>query len=170
MKKTIFSLLMLCLAALLCPASAPAACSTVKIEIDQQLTLERIAFDARLKVTNNLPDQSLDNVRVDITIRDSAGNDQGAPFFIKAPDCTNISDVAGTGSVSPSTEADAHWLIIPSPGAGGQSQTGIFLNEELQSGPVTVFFLPDPHDLRIVRNLRDCRIRGKAQPQDLALE
>ena len=126
MKKTLLILIaVICALALSSVAFADTACSSVTIQIDQQLTLERIAFDARMKITNNLPDQSLDDVRVDLVIRDSQGNDQTSLFFIKAPDCTNISDVSGTGSVAASTEADVHWLIIPSPGAGGQNPAGI---------------------------------------------
>lgn len=78
MKKIILTVFILYVAALLMPASALAACSSVKIEILQELTLERIAFDAKLKVTNNISDQSLDNVRVDLIIRDAMGNDKGS--------------------------------------------------------------------------------------------
>ena len=127
MKRLILSIFFIYIAALILPVSASAAtaCSKVTIQILQQLTLERIAFDAKLDITNNIPDKSLDNVRVDIVVRDGAGNDQSSLFFVKAPDCTNISDVSGTGSVAAGTNAEAHWLIIPSPGAGGQDSAGI---------------------------------------------
>ena len=71
MKKNILTIFILYIAALLLPASALAACSTVKIEILQELTLEHIAFDAKLRVANNISDKSLDSVRVDIIIRDA---------------------------------------------------------------------------------------------------
>ncbi len=127
MKKALIAICMLITATLAAPGGAMAetACSSVKIEILQELTLERIAFDAKLKVTNNIPDKSLDHLRVDIVIRDGAGNEKGELFFIKAPDCTNVSDVSGNGSVVPNTVAEVHWLIIPTPGAGGEDPDGV---------------------------------------------
>ncbi|NJL59994.1 MAG: hypothetical protein HC887_10495 [Desulfobacteraceae bacterium] len=38
-------------------------------------------------------------------------------FFIKPDSKDNISNIDGTGTVSPSSSADIHWLIIPAPGA-----------------------------------------------------
>jgi len=104
--------------------SAETVCSRVAIEIAQELTLERIAFDAKLVITNNMPDKALESLSVEIDIRDFDGNDVGALFFIRNPELTNISDVSGSGSVESSTRAEIHWLIIPSPGAGGENPDG----------------------------------------------
>jgi hypothetical protein len=54
--------------------AADTACARVSIEIQQELTLERVAFDAKLVIHNNLPDKDLENIRVDITIQDKDGN------------------------------------------------------------------------------------------------
>jgi len=40
-------------------------CARVKIEILQQLTMERQGFDAQMKIINTLADQSLSEVRLD---------------------------------------------------------------------------------------------------------
>jgi beta propeller repeat protein len=96
-----------------------AACAKVSIEILQELTLERVAFDAKLVLTNGIPDQSLQNVRVDVVIRDISGNVKNDVFFVRPPTLSGIGGAMdGSGSVAASGRGEAHWLIIPSPGAG----------------------------------------------------
>ena len=108
-------------------------CARVKIEIKQELTLERQAFDAHMRVHNGLSHITLENVRVDVYFTDSEGNsvlasadpkNTDALFFIRLDDLENIDDVEGNGTVSPSTTADIHWLIIPSPGSSNGIETG----------------------------------------------
>ena len=62
--------------------AADTACARVSIEIAQELTLERVAFDAKLVIHNNLPDKDLEDIRVDVTIQDDAGNVQNDIFFM----------------------------------------------------------------------------------------
>ncbi|MFH0845147.1 MAG: hypothetical protein V1930_06685, partial [Pseudomonadota bacterium] len=107
-------------------AADSAVCARVKLEIRQELTLERQAFDAHMAITNGLSHIALENVGVDVSFSDQEGNpvlassDPGnteALFFIRLDAVQNINDVAGNGSVQPSSAADIHWLIIPAPGA-----------------------------------------------------
>lgn len=105
-------------------AQSAAVCAEVKIEILQRLTFERIAFDARLVMTNNLPTDSLENFGVNLVIQDPDGNDAGALFFIGVADTENIAAVDGTGSLAAGVRAEAHWLLIPVAGAGGTAQIG----------------------------------------------
>ncbi len=113
--------------ALIVPAFARAqsACSSVSMEILQELTLERVAFDARMVITNNIPDKDLANVRVDVTIKDGNGNVKNDLFYIRTSSTGNIASVDGAGIVKAATRAEVHWLIIPSPGAGGSVPTGV---------------------------------------------
>ena len=46
-------------------------CARVKIEIQQELTLERQAFDAHLRVNNGLSHITLEDVRVDVIFTDA---------------------------------------------------------------------------------------------------
>ena len=121
-----FIMMALVISLLAAPRSSFAigACSQVKIEILQELTLERIAFDAKMVITNNVPDKDLTNVRVDVSIKDSEGNDKNAIFFTRVSSVQNISAPDGMGTVKAATAAEIHWLIIPSPGAGGTVSTG----------------------------------------------
>ena len=104
--------------------AADSVCARVKIEIKQELTLERQAFDAHLRLTNGISHVTLENVRVDVIFTDEDGNpvvassdpqNTDALFFIRLDSMENIDDVNGNGTVLPSTTADIHWLIIPSP-------------------------------------------------------
>ena len=105
-------------------AQSAAVCAEVKIEILQRLTFERIAFDARLVVTNNLPVDPLENFSVNLVIQDPDGNDAGTLFFIGVADTENIAAVDGTASLAAGVRAEAHWLLIPVAGAGGTAQIG----------------------------------------------
>lgn len=108
-------------------------CARVKIEIKQELTLERQAFDAEMKIHNTTDTGIIENVDVDVKVTDENGtpvevtdnpNDLTAKFFIRLASKQNISAVDGTGSVNPKTSATINWLIIPAPGSGGLSALG----------------------------------------------
>lgn len=67
-------------------------CARVKIEIKQELTLERQAFDAEMRITNTLPATALERVDVDVWVTDEAGqpitittdpNHLSASFFLR---------------------------------------------------------------------------------------
>jgi beta propeller repeat protein len=120
MKKSIIPVLlsMMLLLQLFVASSSNAVCASVKIEILQELTLERVAFDAKLVITNSIPDKSLDNARVDVVIKDNSGNVKNDIFFVRTPTLDGISAVDGTGTVAAGAQGEAHWMIIPSPGAG----------------------------------------------------
>nr|WP_320050528.1 FlgD immunoglobulin-like domain containing protein [uncultured Desulfuromonas sp.] len=122
-KRVIFVLFLLLLPQL--SAASDTSCARVSIEILQELTLERVAFDAKMVIHNNLPDRDLDNVRVDVSIQDVQGNLRNDLFFVKVSSLDNIAGVDGDGTVSRNSSAEIHWLIIPSPGAGGDLATGV---------------------------------------------
>ena len=60
------------------PASAFGAndsvCAEVKLEIGQELTLERQAFDAHMRINNGLTHITLENVNVEVRFSDEEGN------------------------------------------------------------------------------------------------
>jgi len=101
-----------------------AICATVKIEIEQELTFERVAFDARMTINNGLVGIPLNNVEATVNIQDSEKNDASSSFSIQVFGLNNIAAIDGSGTVEPDTSAEIHWLIIPSPGAGGTDPAG----------------------------------------------
>ena len=125
-----FALLLAALALGL-PASLSAddtVCARVKIEIKQELTLERQGFDAMMKITNGLDTAPIENVNISVSFADEAGNsvratsdqnDTTAAFYIRVDTMTGIGNVTGTGTVAPASVAEIHWLIVPNPGSGG---------------------------------------------------
>jgi hypothetical protein len=104
---------------------AETACSNVALEIMQEATTERTAFDAKLVLTNNISDKNITGLRVDVTIKDTDGNIRNDLFFMKVSSMRNITGVDGTGDVNAGSSAEVHWLIIPSVGAGGDGAEGI---------------------------------------------
>jgi hypothetical protein len=114
-------------------AGEDSVCARVKIEIKQELTLERQAFDAHMVINNGLDKISLENVKVVVNFADADGksvratsdpDDLTALFFIRINSIDKINAVDGSGTVSPSTSADIHWLIIPAPGAAKSAAEG----------------------------------------------
>ena len=117
--------------------AAETICAVVKIEIRQELTLERQAFEAKMVITNGLDTMSLDDVDIDVLFADEAGNpvvassdpnNSSAKFFIRLDDMTGVENVTGSGRIAPNAVAEVRWLIIPAPGAGGNTPTGKLYN------------------------------------------
>ncbi len=115
-------------------AHAQSLCAEVQMQIQQELTLERQAFDARLKISNaGTGDQlAISNVNVQIRFYDSTGgvvqattnpNNTNALFYYRVFSLDQINS-ASNGVVPPGTVADIHWLIIPAVGAGGTNAAG----------------------------------------------
>ncbi|MBI4656164.1 MAG: fibronectin type III domain-containing protein, partial [Elusimicrobia bacterium] len=100
-------------------------CTEVRLEIKQEATLEREAFDAALEIHNNFPNYGLENFRVNIIIKDSQGNSADNLFFVKISSKQGVNALDGTGIVQPASTATIHWLIIPSTGAGGINPLGL---------------------------------------------
>lgn len=115
------------LGGVLFPMSSPAQggiCARVKLEIEQELTLERTAFDARMTIHNGLAGIDLTEVAVSLSVTDAAGNDASDLFFVDVYEMNQIGGVDGSGMVSAGTAAEIHWLLIPAAGAGGRDPAG----------------------------------------------
>ena len=96
----------------------------VKLSLDQTATLERQAFDATLKVTNGYPTSALNNLRVDVLVKDENGVDVSSKNFIIATGLQGIADVDGNGSLASGSSLTATWQIIPGSGLGGTDPEG----------------------------------------------
>jgi hypothetical protein len=108
-------------------------CAQVRIEIQQELTLERQAFDARMKIQNALTASALTEVQIRLAITDEDGtpiettSDPSAGtalFFQRLSSIKGISDIDGSGSVASASEAELHWLLIPTAGAAANQPQG----------------------------------------------
>ena len=136
-------------------------CAQVKIEILQQLTMEREAFEGRMTINNGLTGVNLDQITVDVTFADKSGavvratsdaNDLTAKFYIRLQDGSSIPAIIAGG-----TSARILWLIIPAKGAAGQSPQGELYSvgatlhyrsggqsQDVQVSPATITVKPLP--------------------------
>lgn len=109
-------------------------CSVVRIEIQQELTLERQAFDAHMRITNGLDVTALEDIHINVWFRDADDNpvlassdpdNTDASFFIVLDTMSGVTGIDGNGTIDPGAQADINWLIIPAPGTGGQTSGGM---------------------------------------------
>ena len=114
-------------------AQSEAVCAEVRIEIRQKLSLERQAFDAVLRLRNGLTTSTVDDVEVNLSFLDDAGNavvasanpeQPDALFFVALDETEGLGAVDGTGQVAAASTGSATWLIVPAASAGGESPTG----------------------------------------------
>src|SRR4030067_1633519 len=134
-KKYLYAVItMTCLSLILMTGMSHAAqqyqglCSYVKIEILQELTLERVGFLATLEATNNEGDASITDFSAALTFEQEAGDgsitDASGFFFVQPPKISGITAIDGTGIISPGQKAVVEWFIIPKPAAGGTTPAG----------------------------------------------
>ena len=128
--------IVVCFALLLIPRHIRAAqqyeglCAAVKMEILQELTLERIGFLATLQITNNEVDASITDFSVRLTFKNPALSEPENPydasglFFLKPPELEGITTIDGTGIIRPGETATISWFIIPKVAAGGTNPDG----------------------------------------------
>lgn len=103
-------------------------CNRVKIEIEQELTTERIGFEAVLKVTNNDGQDPINQFSAALTFVDvETGEDASDRFFVQAPDLESLNRIDGTGIIGPTKTGIVTWFIIPKTGdnaPGGENPQG----------------------------------------------
>lgn len=118
------------LLACLLPSAAHAAdsvCVRVRIEIDQELTLERQGFEASMNL-NNGPSGDLTNLSVTVNFADASKNpvvassdpnNTTAKFFIKLTSSASLPD-----TLAANAQGSYRWLIVPALAAGGADPAG----------------------------------------------
>ena len=137
--------------------AADSLCASVKIEIQQEVTLEREAFDAMMRINNGFTELPLTDVGITVNFQDADGNpvtattdgaNTNALFFIREDSRVNLESTVD-GTVEPGETAEIHWLIIPSPGAGGSNVlgqvyfVGADLTYKLRDQVTTMAVVPD---------------------------
>ncbi len=105
-------------------------CARVKIVIEQELTIERIGFEATLEVTNNDGEDPLTEFAAALRFYDplepegSPARDVSDRFFVQPPVLESINRIDGAGVIGPTRKAVVRWFIIPKPDAGGTDPNG----------------------------------------------
>lgn len=107
--------------------AADSVCVRVRIEIDQELTLERQGFEARMNLTNGAAGE-LTNLSVVVNFADkdknpvlatSDPNNTTAKFFIKLSSSATLPDTLAVNA-----QGNFRWLIVPALAAGGADPAG----------------------------------------------
>ena len=105
-------------------------CANVKVEILQELAIERIGFEATLEITNNVGDDPITDFSAQLTFGDPDDVVNGVPrdvadrFFVQRPRLSSITAIDGTGVIGPTQTAIIKWFIIPKPDTGGTDPRG----------------------------------------------
>lgn len=121
-------------------AWAEELCAVVLIEIAQELSFERQAFEATMRINNGLDTIALDELKIQVLFEDDKGNvvkassdpdATDAAFFIRLDDTQNVNNVQSGaegaithGQVPAKASGVLRWLIIPTAGAAGDSLAG----------------------------------------------
>ncbi|WP_394239315.1 hypothetical protein, partial [Pseudomonas anguilliseptica] len=121
-------------------AWAEELCAVVLIEIAQELSFERQAFEATMRINNGLDTIALDELKIQVLFEDDKGNvvkassdpdATGAAFFIRLDDTQNVNNVQSGaegavthGQVPAKASGVLRWLIIPTAGAAGDGLAG----------------------------------------------
>ncbi|TVR54621.1 MAG: hypothetical protein EA425_01560 [Puniceicoccaceae bacterium] len=134
-------------------------CARVKMEILQELTLERIGFEATLEVTNNAADDPITEFYAELTFETVEGEVRDASdlFFVRPPRVSGTNAADGSGIIGPTRTATVRWFIIPKPTAGGEDPRGTLYNVGVRLGgnlggqpvpPELMYAIPDTITVR----------------------
>ncbi|QKX18566.1 putative Ig domain-containing protein [Microbulbifer sp. YPW1] len=121
-------------------AQEEALCAEVRIEILQELTLERQGFEAIMRITNSLDTYSIEDIAISVNFADADGNSvtatsdtsaSDAAFFIRIDDTQSVNSLV-TGDNGEVTDAvinagnvgEFRWLIVPTANAAGETDNG----------------------------------------------
>ena len=129
-------------------------CTTLRLQLDQTLTLERQAFEARLLLDNET-EFALESLRLDFTIVDANGAPAGERFVVLGPTLDVLTAVDGTGTLVAGATGTATFMLIPGDSAAPTGPTVYRVNGTLSyaiSGqtlsfplfPAQITVLPNP--------------------------
>ncbi|MCA9312277.1 MAG: hypothetical protein KDA21_13770, partial [Phycisphaerales bacterium] len=87
-------------------------CAPVRIRLDQTATLTRRAFRASLELDNGtlVP---MEDLTIELTIRDEFGNDANDLFGLSNPEITGMLDAIEGGTLLGGSTGGADWIILP---------------------------------------------------------
>ncbi len=96
-------------------------CSKVSISFKQTMTMTREAFDGTLKIYNGHTTDAMENIDVDIVIKDADGVNKTDLFQINVVSLDQISGIDGSGILDAQNEGIVQFQMIPTIGAAPDS-------------------------------------------------
>ena len=88
-------------------------CAKISVSFKQTMTMTREAFEGTLKIFNGHATDPMQDINVDIVVKDANGVDRTDLFQINVTSLNDITGVDGTGSLDAQTEGFAQFLMIP---------------------------------------------------------
>jgi hypothetical protein len=96
----------------------------VKVQLSQDIALERQAFLATLDLNNDTT-LGASAIAASLTVLDNtSGQDVSSQFVLTNPTLTGLQAIDGSGTLAAQSSGQAQWTPIPSPGLGGTLSTG----------------------------------------------
>ena len=88
-------------------------CAKISVSFKQKMTMTREAFEGTLKIFNGHTTDPMQDINVDIVIKDEDGVDRTDLFQINVTSLSDITGVDGTGTLDAQTEGIAQFMMIP---------------------------------------------------------
>ena len=88
-------------------------CAKVSVQFKQTMAMTREAFEGTLKITNGHTTDPMQNIDVNLTIKDAYGQDKTDLFQINVVSLDKITEVDGSGTLAAQTEGIVQFLMIP---------------------------------------------------------
>jgi hypothetical protein len=88
-------------------------CAKISVSFKQTMTMTREAFEGTLKIFNGHTSDPMQNIDVDIVIKDEDGVDRTDLFQINVTSLSDLTGVDGTGSLDAQMEGIAQFVMIP---------------------------------------------------------
>ncbi|MBO9565673.1 MAG: carboxypeptidase regulatory-like domain-containing protein [Niastella sp.] len=101
--------------------SNQAVCASVTVQLSQQLTMTREAFEGTLEIFNGHPTDAMDSLSVTLQITDENGVPSNGLFEIQTKSLNNLANVTGTGVIASQQRGSVKFLFIPEIGAAPQA-------------------------------------------------
>ena len=88
-------------------------CAKVSVQFRQTMAMTREAFEGTLRITNGHMTDPMQNIAVNLTIKNQAGEDCTNLFQINTTSMDQITGIDGTGSLDAQTEGVVQFMMIP---------------------------------------------------------
>ena len=90
-------------------------CAKVRLQVNQDAIMTRSAFLGKLEIENENDEFSIQNIDIDLEVRDANGNLVSSDLFIiQSPVLSGIDAIDGTGIIGINSAGSAEFTIVPS--------------------------------------------------------
>ena len=88
-------------------------CAKISVEFKQTMAMTREAFEGTLRITNGHMTDPMQDIAVNLTIKNPSGEDCTDLFQINTTSMSQITGIDGTGSLNAQTEGVVQFMMIP---------------------------------------------------------